>query len=90
MTEDVFPVMLHTFARAGFDPAPKFLKESIDPVFAAIAIGAAREYGREFCVNPDLSGLSGSRAIRRRNCALRSSMPIGSGPRAFSWRTSAG
>jgi hypothetical protein len=58
MTEDVFPVMLHTFARAGFDPAPKFLKESIDPVFAAIAIGAAREYGREFCVNPDLWGFS--------------------------------
>ena len=22
MTEDVFPVMIHTFARAGFDPAP--------------------------------------------------------------------
>ena len=59
MTEHVFPVMFHTFARAGFDPATKFLKEGIDPVFAAIAMGAAREYGREFCVTPDLWGLSG-------------------------------
>ena len=59
MTEDVFPVMLHTFARAGFDPAIKFMKEGIDPVFAAIAMGAARQYGREFCVTPDMWGLSG-------------------------------
>jgi hypothetical protein len=59
MSEHVFPVMFHTFARAGFDPATKFLKEGIDPVFAAIAMGAAREYGREFCVTPDLWGLSG-------------------------------
>ena len=59
MTEDVFPAMLFTFARAGFDIAIKFLKEGIDPVFAAIAMGAARQYGREFCVTPDLWGLSG-------------------------------
>jgi hypothetical protein len=57
MTEDVFPVMLHTFARAGFDPNVKFLKEGIDPVYAAIALGAAKQYGREFCVAPDLWGL---------------------------------
>lgn len=59
MTEDVFPVMLFTFARAGFDIAIKFLKEGIDPVYAAIAMGAARQYGREFCVTPDLWGISG-------------------------------
>jgi hypothetical protein len=59
MTEDVFPAMIHTFARAGFDPAIKFMKEGIDPVFAAIAMGAARQYGREFCVTPDMWGLSG-------------------------------
>ena len=27
MSEHVFPVMFHTFARAGFDPATKFMKE---------------------------------------------------------------
>ncbi len=59
MTEDVFPAMLFTFARAGFDIAIKFMKEGIDSVFGAIAMGAARQYGREFCVSPDLWGLSG-------------------------------
>jgi hypothetical protein len=59
MTEDVFPAMLFTFSRAGFDIAIKFMKEGIDSVFAAIAMGAARQYGREFCVTPDLWGLSG-------------------------------
>jgi hypothetical protein len=59
MTEDVFPAMLHTFSRAGFDAATKFMKEGIDPVYAANALGAAREYGREFCVTPDMWGLSG-------------------------------
>ncbi len=59
MTEDVFPAMLFTFARAGFDIAIKFMKEGIDSVYAAIAMGAARQYGREFCVTPDLWGLTG-------------------------------
>jgi hypothetical protein len=59
MTESVFPAMLFTFSRAGFDIAIKFMKEGIDPVFAAIAMGAARQYGREFCVTPDLWGLTG-------------------------------
>ena len=59
MTEDVFPAMLFTFARAGFDIAIKFMKEGIDSVYAAIAMGAARQYGREFCVTPDMWGLSG-------------------------------
>jgi hypothetical protein len=59
MTEDVFPAMLFTFARAGFDPAIKFMKEGIDSVFGAIALGAARQYGRELCITPDLWGLSG-------------------------------
>jgi hypothetical protein len=59
MTEDVFPAMQFTFARAGFDTAIKFLKEGIDPVFGAIAMGAARQYGRELCITPDLWGLTG-------------------------------
>ena len=60
MTEDVFPVMLFTFARAGFDIAIKFMKESIDPVYAAIAMGAARQYGTEFCATPDMWGFNWS------------------------------
>ncbi|MDX9792813.1 MAG: hypothetical protein RBU24_04865 [Kiritimatiellia bacterium] len=59
MSEHVFPVLLHALARAGFDPGVKFMKEGIDPVFAAIGIGAARQYGRAFCAEPDLWGLSG-------------------------------
>lgn len=56
MTEHVFPAMQFTFARAGFDIATKFMKEGMDPVYAAIAIGAAKQYGRDFCVSPDLWG----------------------------------
>jgi len=59
MTESVFPAMLFTFARAGFDPAIKFMKEGIDPVYGAIAMGAARQYGRELCITPDLWGMTG-------------------------------
>jgi hypothetical protein len=56
MTEDVFPAMLLTFARAGWDIGIKFMKESLDPVYAALAMGAARQYGTEFCVTPDMWG----------------------------------
>jgi hypothetical protein len=59
MTEQVFPVMFHTFARAGADVCPKFLKEGRDSIFAAIAVGAAKQYDREFGVAPDLWGQSG-------------------------------
>jgi hypothetical protein len=59
MTEHVFPAMLFTFARAGFDTATKFLKEGMDPVYGAIALGAARQYGRELCITPDLWGITG-------------------------------
>ncbi len=59
MMEDVFPAMFSLFARAGFDIAPKFLKESLDPICAAIAIGAAKEWGTQFCATPDLWGFGG-------------------------------
>ena len=59
MTEHVFPAMLFTFARAGFDPATKFLKDGIDSVYGAIAMGAAKQYGRELCITPDLWGTTG-------------------------------
>jgi hypothetical protein len=56
MTEEVFPAMIFTFARAGFDIAVKAMKESIDPVYAAITMGATKQYGREFCITPDMWG----------------------------------
>jgi hypothetical protein len=59
MTEHVFPAMFHTFARAGIDACPKFLKEGRDPIWAALAIGAAKQYGTGFSVTPDLWGKSG-------------------------------
>ncbi len=57
-TEHVFPVMFHTFARAGITACTKFMKEGIDPVYAAIALGAARQYGTGFAVTPDMWGIS--------------------------------
>ena len=56
-TEQVFPVMFHAFARAGITACTKFMKEGHDSVFAACALGAAKQYGTGFCVSPDLWGL---------------------------------
>ena len=58
-TEHVFPVMYHDFARAGFTPATKVLKEAWTPVYLACAAGAALEYGTPFWVSPDLWGVTG-------------------------------
>jgi hypothetical protein len=58
MGEHVFPVMFHTFARAGMDPCTKFMKEGRDSVYGAIAMGAALQYGRDFAVSPDMWGKS--------------------------------
>lgn len=56
-TEHVFPILFHCFARAGYTPVPKILKESCSPVFIACAIGASLQYGKEFWVTPDLWGM---------------------------------
>lgn len=58
MGEHVFPVMFHAFARAGIDPCTKFMKEGRDSVYGAIALGAALQYDRDFCVSPDMWGLA--------------------------------
>ncbi|MBD3174940.1 MAG: hypothetical protein GF320_07155 [Armatimonadia bacterium] len=58
-TEHVLPNMLHNYARAGYTPAPKILKESWSPVMMAIAMGAALQYERELWVTPDLWGVPG-------------------------------
>jgi len=57
MVENVWPVMQHIFARAGWTISPKILKESWTPVPLAMGLGAAVQYkqtGCEFWVNPDL------------------------------------
>jgi len=56
-TEMVWPVNQHIFARAGWTLAPKLLKESWNPVMAAMGIGAAIEYadtGADLWLTPDL------------------------------------
>lgn len=58
MTEAVFTAMQLIFARAGFDIGIKLMKESLDPIYGAIGIGAAKQYGREFCAAPDLWGFT--------------------------------
>lgn len=57
-TESVFPVMLGCFARAGMTAIPKILKEGWSPAFYAVALGAARQYGTELWLTPDLWGLT--------------------------------
>jgi hypothetical protein len=57
MVEDVWPVMQHIYARAGWTISPKLMKESWTPVPLAMALGAGVEYERTGCdvwLNPDL------------------------------------
>ncbi|RPI33810.1 MAG: hypothetical protein EHM70_04870 [Chloroflexota bacterium] len=51
--EFLFPVMMHTAARAGLNVSPKILKETCGPVMLAAAMGAARQYGVDFWVDVD-------------------------------------
>jgi hypothetical protein len=56
LAEQVFPVMFHTLARAGMTPTPKILKESFSPLQLGTALGAARQYSRDFWICVDLWG----------------------------------
>lgn len=58
-TEHVFPVLFHAFARSGFVAATKVLKENWSPAYIACAMGAAKQYGTELWITPDLWGLGG-------------------------------
>lgn len=54
--ENVWPVMQHIFARAGWTISPKVMKESWNPVPMAMTLGAAIEYEQTGCdvwLNPD-------------------------------------
>jgi hypothetical protein len=74
-TEQVFPVLGSLFARAGISPFPKYLKESVTPAFAAMALGAARQYGTVYGACLDLwagsdPGWPGHGAARLRSALL--------------------
>ncbi|MGF7031756.1 hypothetical protein J2T17_002670 [Paenibacillus mucilaginosus] len=56
ISEHVFPVMFHTFARAGMDVCPKIMKESFQSLQLAAALGAAKQYGRSLWICADLWG----------------------------------
>lgn len=51
--EFLFPVMMHTAARAGLSLSPKVLKETCGPAMLAAAMGAARQYSVDFWVDVD-------------------------------------
>lgn len=50
----VWPVMHHLAAEAGFTICPKICKEAYSSVSLAIAIGAAKQYGRDLWADCDL------------------------------------
>ena len=52
--EHVFPILYHTFARAGMVPNYKSMKESCTNLSFAVAAGAALEYGSELWTCVDL------------------------------------
>jgi len=58
-TENVFPVLYHGFARGGFTPGTKILKESLSPMFIACTMGAAIQYDTELWICLDLWGING-------------------------------
>lgn len=53
VVEHLFPVMMHTVARAGLNVSPKILKETCGPVMLAVALGAARQYNVDFWIDVD-------------------------------------
>ncbi|MBP1962874.1 hypothetical protein [Paenibacillus aceris] len=56
ISEQVFPTMFHTFARAGMDICPKIMKESFQSLQMSTALGAAKQYGRALWICADLWG----------------------------------
>jgi hypothetical protein len=56
ISEQVFPTMFHTLARAGMDVCPKIMKESFQSLQLCTALGAAKQYGRSLWICADLWG----------------------------------
>lgn len=59
MLENVFPVMMHLFARAGMGMSMKLLKESVTPVQLGMALGACAQYHVPLWPCIDMWGLGG-------------------------------
>ncbi len=81
MLENVFPVMMHLFARAGFGMSMKLLKESITPVQLGMALGACAQYHVPLWPCIDMWGLGGYQVNHKPNhvlSALRMSYYTGS------------
>jgi hypothetical protein len=51
--EHLFPVMMHTVAKAGLNVSAKILKETCGPIMLAVAMGAARQYKVDFWIDVD-------------------------------------
>jgi hypothetical protein len=51
--EHLFPVMMHTVAKAGLNISAKILKETCGPIMLAVAMGAARQYNTDFWIDVD-------------------------------------
>src|SRR5690606_15596274 len=62
LTEHVFPVLFHNYARAGFTISYKLMKESWAPMWTAAAMGAALQYGDELwsCLDLWFAGVPGN------------------------------
>jgi hypothetical protein len=56
ISEQVFPTMFHTLARAGMDLCPKIMKESFQSLQLSTALGAAKQYNRKMWICADLWG----------------------------------
>lgn len=54
LTEHVWPVLFHNFARAGMTPAYKQMKENWSNIMASCAIGACLQYNQELWACIDL------------------------------------
>ena len=59
LTEHVWPVLFHAFAKMGFTPAYKQMKEGWSNIWAVIAMGAVRQYESELWACLDLWGVDG-------------------------------
>jgi hypothetical protein len=55
-SEQVFPLMYHTFSRGGINPCPKTMKEEFQSLQLSSALGAAKQYGRKLGICVDLWG----------------------------------
>jgi len=74
-TEQILPILVHSFARAGWTPGVKVLREHWAPAYLAIAMGSAIQYGTELWVSPDLWWTYGHKEKAKRYAVLPGHSP---------------